>query len=70
MALHYIIGFLILLKIIVNYLKRHTQLLAAEEKPHKQQPAQDDNTASKQLHDTSHLGGTSSKYMSTLAATI
>ena len=27
MALHYIIAFIILLRIIVNYLKNHTQLL-------------------------------------------
>lgn len=70
MALHYIIGFLILLKVIVNYLKHHTQLLSVEVKTTKQQPEQDDNTTSKLLRDTSHLGGTTSKYMSTLGAMI
>ncbi|KAL7334747.1 hypothetical protein PS15p_200330 [Mucor circinelloides] len=70
MALHYIIGFLILLKVIVNYLKHHTQLLSVEKKTTKQQPEQDDNTTSKLLRDTSHLGGTTSKYMSTLGAMI
>lgn len=69
MALHYIIAFLILLRIIVNYLKNHTQLLkssAAEEKQdeqQQQQQEQDDDT-SKKLQSTPNVGGSISEYMS------
>lgn len=68
MTLHYIIAFLILLRIIVNYLKNHTQLLkslAAEEKKDKQQQQQEqDDDTSQKLQSTINVGGSTSKYMS------
>ena len=68
MALHYIIAFLILLRIIVNYLKNHTQLLKSltEEKKDKQQQEQDGGTG-KKLKDTTNIGGSTSKYISIIS---
>jgi heme exporter protein D len=68
MALHYIIAFLILLRIIVNYLKNHTQLLKSltEEKQDKQQQEQDGGTG-KKLKDTTNIGGSTSKYISIIS---